>query len=474
MRYISTRGNAPAASFSEVLLAGLAPDGGLYVPETYPQFTWEDVLSMRGWSYHSIAVRVLELFVGDDIPFEDLSAIVEKTYSPRLFGSYEIVPIVPIEPSVALLKLSEGPTFAFKDLALQLVANLMEYVLEKHGEKITILGATSGDTGSAAAYAVLGKKRQRLFMLSPYGRMSLFQQKQMYTINEKNICNIVADGNFDDCQAAVKLVNQDAEFKKRYSIGAMNSINWARIVAQTIYWVYGFVRMVRREEDFLTAAVPSGNFGNALSAYVAARMGLNIHVIVCTNENDVLDQFFKTGEYRIREGGEVKKTSSPSMDIASASNLERFVFDYLGRDPKRIVDLWGKLKADGVFKISDHDLRNPLMMVSGSASEKEVLKVIKDMFNWYGVIVDPHTAVAVRVGYGKYVGPGLGPMLIAETAKPIKFVDTIRNATGVEIWGSPGRIREMFNAPEKIVRVGETDPTKIAEKVKEIISSANT
>ncbi len=322
MRYISTRGREGSLSFNDVLLAGLAPDGVLYVPEEYPQLTWKQVVDMKDWSYHQIAYHILRMYIGNDIGPIALRAIIEKSYDPRLFGSTDVTPIQPLSKRVGLLKLSNGPTLAFKDVALQLLANLMDYVLMDRDEYLNILGATSGDTGSAAEEAVRGRERLRIFMLSPYGRMTPFQQMQMYRINDLAVFNLVPNGNFDDCQAAVKLVNGDTDFKEQYSIGAVNSINWARIVAQVVYYIYGYTRVMSSADEIMTVSVPSGNFGNALAAYVAGKMGLRINIVVATNENDVLTEFFNEGRYRVRKGDEVMKTQSPSMDIASASNFD--------------------------------------------------------------------------------------------------------------------------------------------------------
>jgi threonine synthase len=470
MRYISTRSNAPSVSFSDALLAGLAPDGGLYVPEHYPQFTWMDVIKMRGWSYNRIALEVLGKFIGGDIPHDDLEMIVAKSYTARKFGSLDITPIRPLAKGVGLLQLSNGPTLAFKDVALQLVANLMDYVLEKRGEELTILGATSGDTGSSAAYAVMGKERLRLFMLSPKGRMSEFQRKQMYTIHDDRIHNIAVAGTFDDCQNAVKLVSEDLLFKDKHHIGALNSINWGRILAQVIYWVYGFVRTVRSPDEFLTAAVPSGNFGNALSAYIASKMGLRIRTIVCTNVNDVLHDFFTTGVYRVRKREEVKITSSPSMDIAQASNLERFVFDFLGRDGPRLENAWQELKTTGRLKLMSNYPGEWAHIQSGRATELDVLHWIKLMYDLYWVVIDPHTAVAAKVGFDLYAGPGLGPMLIAETAQPVKFLDTVNKALGQRLQLAP-HYQDLFNGEEYFTPVEDSEPEAIAEKVKQLIDA---
>ena len=434
MRYISTRGQGKPLSFNDVLLAGLAPDGGLYVPEEYPQLTWKHVKRMQGWSYPEIAFHIIKLFVGDDINDAALRMIIKKAYDPRLFGSIDITPIQPLSKGVGLLKLSNGPTLAFKDVALQLLANLMDFVLEERDEYLNILGATSGDTGSAAEEAVRGRERLRIFMLSPYGRMTQFQQMQMYRIHDPRVFNLVPDGNFDDCQSAVKLVNADADFKEKYSIGAVNSINWARIMAQVVYYVYGYTRVITSPHERLTVSIGSGNFGNALSAYISGKMGLKIDVIVATNENDVLTEFLNTGRYRIRKGDEVVKTQSPSMDIASASNFERFMFDQVDRDPQRLKRLWGELSTKGEFSWNIlNEPNSTVRFMSGTATDAEVTETIKSMFDRTGLIIDPHTAVAAKVLYDRQGTFDKGHSLIVETAQPAKFEDAIYRALGIRM-----------------------------------------
>ena len=440
------------------------------MPESYPEITPADINKMRDWSYNRIALHVLGLFVGDDIPEVDLTKIISQSYTVDKFGSLDITPIQPIAHRVGLLRLSNGPTLAFKDVALQLLANLMDYVLEQRDEYLNILGATSGDTGSAAEEACRGKNRLRIFMLSPHGRMTPFQQKQMYTIDDPRIFNLVPDGNFDDCQAAVKLVNGDADFKADCSIGAVNSINWARIVAQVVYYVYGYTRMIKGSEEFLTVAVPSGNFGNALAAYVAGKMGLRMRIVVASNENDVLHQFFKSGVYRVREGDEVKATYSPSMDIASASNFERFMFDRVDRDPKQLKKLWNDIASTRQFHFGQSvgQTCSNMFISSGTATDDEVIETIRMVFNRYGIIVDPHTAVAMKVGFDQYSGNGLGPMLFAETAQPWKFEEAIEKAIGLHL-GIPPTCGHILNGSEKFTRIEESDPSAIAERVKSFI-----
>jgi threonine synthase len=468
MRYISTRGQSGSLTFSDVLLEGLAPDGGLYVPEEYPQLTWQDVLKMRTWSYNEIAVHVLKMFIGSDIDDITLRRIVWTSYDPRVFGSFDITPIQPIANGVGLLKLSNGPTLAFKDIALQLLANLMDHVLCERDEYLNIVGATSGDTGSAAEEAVRRRSRLRIFMLSPWGRMTPFQQMQMYRIRDPAVFNLVPDGNFDDCQAAVKLINADTAFKERYSIGAVNSINWARIVAQVVYYVYGYSRVVAHSGELLTVSVPSGNFGNALAAYVAGKMGLRMNILVATNDNDVLTEYFHTGTYRVRTGAEVTQTQSPSMDIASASNFERFMFDLVGRDSAQLRALWCELAQTGSFTWGyRNDPDSAITIRSGTASDAEVTKTITLVFDQYGIIIDPHTAVAAKVFFDQKT---MGPALIAETAQPAKFEEAIKRALGIRML-IPQSCRHLLQNEERITRINQTDPAAIAYEMKELIEA---
>lgn len=465
MLYISTRGTDSAGpqQFCDILLEGLASNGGLFVPEEYPKLLRRDLESLRHASYEEVALSVLRLFI-TDIPFETLREIIAKSYGNGLFGSAQVTPVRELGREIFLLKLSEGPTLAFKDLALQPLAHLMQYVLKQNNDELNILGATSGDTGSAAAYAVKGKKRLRLFMLSPYGRMSRFQQRQMYTLDEPNIFNLVVNGTFDDCQAIVKEVNADAEFKKKYKLGAVNSINWARIAAQVVYYVYGYLRVAKDVAQYVTFAVPSGNFGNALSAYIAREMGLPISIVVCTNENDVLDEFFRTGKYRVRASADVATTSSPSMDIASASNFERFMFEYVGRDPACIRELWNELKQNGEFNVHEAEPGVCSNILSGKSTDEEVLETIRKVYGASGVIIDPHTAVAMKVGL-EHRRQADDTLVVTETAQPAKFADTIREALGLEVQ-VPTKYKGLEELPEHTTRI-DPDPEAVKQFIVE-------
>jgi threonine synthase len=422
--YVSTRGEAPPRRFSQILLEGLAPDGGLYVPEKSPQVKLSE---LRNKAYPELAATILAQFM-DDVP--GLEALVRATYTAKIFGSGDITPLRTLEPGLHLLGLSNGPTLAFKDIALQLLGGLFEQLLTQRGESLNILGATSGDTGSAAEYAMRGKQRIQVFMLSPHRRMSAFQRAQMFSLQDANIHNLAVEGTFDDCQDMVKAVNADAPFKARHRIGAVNSINWARVAAQVVYYFKGYFAATQKDSQQVSFAVPSGNFGNIYAGYVARKMGLPIrHLVLASNENDVLHEFFRTGRYRVRRA--VTETSSPSMDISKASNFERYVFDLVGGDGARLRGLWRQLERDGEFDLSAFSRELKASgFVSGKSTHADRLRTIKDIFTRFGVVIDPHTADGVKVGL-EHREP-LVPLICLETALPVKFAETIRAALGRE------------------------------------------
>ena len=464
MRYLSTRAVAGAAAerkrFCEILLEGLAPDGGLYLPEHYPQVDDAMLTKWRSLSYADLAFEVLSLYI-DDIPAADLKAICTKTYTEAVFGTPQIVPLRKLDDGLWLEALSNGPTLAFKDMAMQLLGNLFEYELARRGEELNILGATSGDTGSAAEYAMRGKQGVRVFMLSPNGRMSPFQQAQMFSLQDENIHNIAVDGVFDDCQDIVKAVSNDLDFKRQYKIGTVNSINWARLMAQVVYYFAGYFQATNmaptlatssaalppegadsprggpsanRNTEKVSFTVPSGNFGNVCAGHVARSMGLPIDkLVVATNENDVLDEFFRTGVYRVRSSSDTHETSSPSMDISKASNFERFVFDLLGRDGDQTRALFhDQLSSQGRFDLSADaafaDAAARYGFASGKSTHADRLATIKDTFERFGTMIDTHTADGVKVAREK-LQAGV-TMIVLETALPIKFAETIVEALG--------------------------------------------
>jgi threonine synthase len=467
MKYLSTRGLADRKSFCEILLEGLAPDGGLYLPEHYPQVDaatlalWRGVYREQG--YGALAFEVLSLYI-DDIPAADLKAICLKTYTQAVFGTREIVPLKKLEQvgsgaagtTIFLEALSNGPTLAFKDMAMQLLGNLFEYELARRGDELNIFGATSGDTGSAAEYAMRGKKGVRVFMTSPYGRMSPFQQAQMFSLLDDNIHNIAVDGVFDDCQDMVKAVSNDLDFKRKYKIGTVNSINWARLMAQVVYYFAGYFQATQADTEQVSFTVPSGNFGNVCAGHVARMMGLPIaQLVVATNENDVLDEFFHTGVYRVRGTADTHETSSPSMDISKASNFERFVFDLLGRDGARVKALFGEaLAQQGRFELSADPLfaqaASRYGFVSGKSTHANRLATLKDSYERLGVMMDTHTADGVKVAR-EHLQPGV-PMIVLETALPIKFASTIVEALGREP-ERPPQFEGIEALPKKVVRM---------------------
>ena len=458
MLYLSTRGHSERKRFCDILLEGLAPDGGLYLPESYPQIDDAQLSELRRvyheQGYAELAFRILSLYI-DDIPADDLRALCAKTYTAEVFGTGEIVPLRHVEDGLWLEALSNGPTLAFKDMAMQLLGNLFEYELARRGETLNILGATSGDTGSAAEYAMRGKKGVRVFMTSPHGRMSPFQQAQMFSLQDENIHNIAIDGVFDDCQDIVKAVSNDHAFKARYKIGTVNSINWARLLAQVVYYFAGYLQATESNDQKVSFSVPSGNFGNVCAGHVARQMGLPIEkLVVATNENDVLDEFFRTGIYRVRGSANTYETSSPSMDISKASNFERFVFDLLGRDGERTRALFDQgVARDGFFDLSADPLFAEAAarygFVSGKSTHADRLATIRDVAERFGMVIDTHTADGVKVARDQH---SKVPMIVLETALPIKFAETIEEALGRQP-DRPAKFIGIEDLPKRVQRM---------------------
>lgn len=459
MRYLSTRGlpEGPRPGFSEILLEGLAPDGGLYMPETYPQVdaatlaSWRSTLAADG--YAGLAASVLSLFI-DDIDAADLRRLCAEAYSDEVFSSPLIAPVDELDGGLWLAHLSGGPTAAFKDMAMQLLGRLFEFELNRRGRELTILGATSGDTGSAAEYAMLGRRGIRVFMLTPAGRMTPFQQAQMFSLDDPSIVNIAVDGVFDDCQDLVKELFSDLDFRRRHHLGAVNSINWARLAAQVVYYISSWLRATTSDDQEVSFAVPTGNFGDIMAGHVARMMGVPIRTLVlATNENNVLDEFFRTGVYRVRGAAETLATSSPSMDISKASNFERFIFDLLGRDSALIRDLFGaQLPSQGSFDLSGtsefSSIPSRYGFVSGSSRHADRLATISQVLERDGVLIDPHTADAVTVAR-RHVEPGI-PMIVLETALPVKFAATIAEATG-RVPERPSRFEGLEELPRHVI-----------------------
>ena len=458
MRYISTRGQSAPQAFCDILLGGLAPDGGLYLPESYPQITRAELDAWRKLSYADLAYEILSKFI-TDIPPADLKAIVAKTYTAEVYrftrnggNAAEITPLTQLEDGLYTQELSNGPTLAFKDMAMQLLGNLFEYVLDQRGQAINILGATSGDTGSAAEYAMRGKHNVKVFMLSPDGKMSAFQRAQMYSLTDANIFNIAVRGMFDDAQDIVKAVSNDAEFKAKYKIGAVNSINWARVAAQIVYYFQGYFLATQSNDEQVAFCVPSGNFGNICAGHIARMMGLPIaKLVLATNENDVLDEFFKTGVYRPRTSAETNVTSSPSMDISKASNFERFVFDLVGRDADVVRELWAKVDKGQAFDLSGTVYWQNMpkfAFASGRSTHADRLATIRLANEKYGVMLDTHTADGLKVALeNRSAGQ---TMIVLETAQPAKFEETIREALNTEPV-RPAELKGIENLEQHVV-----------------------
>ncbi len=471
MKYQSTRGHPIKQSFSEVLLSGLAEDGGLMLPDTLPTIPDAERAAWRTLPYHALANAVLRKFIAvDDIDVASLERLTHDAYTKEIFGTEAITPISSLEkyaPGMHLQALSNGPTLAFKDMAMQLLGRLFEFELTRQNRTLNILGATSGDTGSAAEYAMRGRKGISVFMLSPAGRMSAFQRAQMYSLQDTNIHNIAVEGVFDDCQDIVKAVSNDLEFKRANNIGTVNSINWGRIVAQVVYYVRGYLAATTSNTQKVSFTVPSGNFGNICAGHLAREMGVPIDtLILATNENNVLAEFFQTGVYRPRPSKETYETSSPSMDISKASNFERFVFHLFNSDAARVKALWSEVDKGRAFDVSQtpefKGLRERFGFVSGTSTHADRLQTIKAVYESTSRLIDTHTADAVKVGR-EYIQAGI-PMLVLETALPVKFAETVQQAVGFE----PPQTEQqqaMMKLPQHVMQIKPD-----VEQVKRIIT----
>lgn len=472
MHYVSTRATSASAArnpqqFSDILLGGLAPDGGLYLPAEYPQVTGAELDAWRTLSYAELAYEILRKFA-TDIPDADLKELTARTYTLDVYrnaregeAAADITPLRVLEDgpqgTLLLQALSNGPTLAFKDMAMQLLGNLFEYALAKENDELNIFGATSGDTGSAAEYAMRGKRGVRVFMLSPHQKMSAFQTAQMFSLQDPNIFNIAVEGVFDDCQDLVKAVSNDLEFKARQKIGTVNSINWARVVAQVVYYFRGYLAATTSNDQKVSFTVPSGNFGNICAGHIARMMGLPIDKLVAaTNENDVLDEFFRTGVYRVRKPSETFHTSSPSMDISKASNFERFVYELVGRDAERTHALFRKVDTHGGFDLSgapgsDGDEFKDVAkygFLSGRSTHADRLATIRDVADDYGITIDTHTADGIKVARER-LEPGV-PMIVLETALAAKFNETILEALGEDA-ARPAGFEDIEALPQRFV-----------------------
>ena len=446
MKYISTRGKTPALPFDDVLLAGLARDGGLFVPETWPEVSDGDIRALKGLSYAEQATRVMEPFLGGCIDGDDFAAMVADSYEG--FDHPDVAPLKQLDAAgdLWLMELFHGPTLAFKDYALQLVGRLFDFVLKKRSQRLTIIGATSGDTGSAAIEACRDRDSLEVFILHPKGRVSEVQRRQMTTVTSDNIHNIAIDGTFDDCQNMVKAMFNDQTFRDRYNLGAVNSINWARIMAQIAYYFVAAEKLGAPERA-VAFAVPTGNFGNVFAGYAARRMGLNVDsLVVGSNRNDILYRFLQTGRM---ETSDVHPTLSPSMDIQISSNFERLLFDLLDCDGGRVETVMEEFSSTGRFEIDGKVLEDVLALFAGGRfDDQQTKETIKTVYRESGNLLDPHSAVGVAAGLAAARKEDV-PMVALATAHPAKFPDAVEAATGVRP-GLPAHLSDLLERPERL------------------------
>ena len=459
VRFISTRGDTTPKSFTDVLLSGMAPDGGLYVPTQWPQL---DIGAMAGLAYTDIAYRVIKPFVADDIPDDDLQAMIVETYENN-FGHSAVAPLVQLGPNTWLMELFHGPTIAFKDYALQLLGRLFDYVLEKKGQKITVVGATSGDTGSAAIEGCKASDNIKIFILHPKDRTSEVQRRQMTTVTSPNVFNIALEGNFDDCQNAVKMMFADKAFREEMNLSAVNSINWARIMAQIVYYVAAAVSLGISDKRKISFAVPTGNFGNVYAAYCAKQMGLPIEkLIIGSNRNDILTRFFETGEMKAET---VEPSLSPSMDIQVSSNFERFLFDLLDRKPEDLRAKMEAFKQSGSFTLDDKQMKKARGIFEASrCTDPQTIIMMAECFKETGVMIDPHTAVGLFAAWAAERDPAV-PLVALACAHPAKFPDSVEKTTGIRP-PLPPHLVDLYDRKE-IFTVLPNDLTKLQGFVRE-------
>lgn len=442
MHYISTRGAAPRLGFSDVLLAGLARDGGLYIPEEWPTFSAAEIAAMRGLSYAEVAKRLLTPFVGGEIEASKFAEIIDDAYAS--FRHPAVCPLVQTDANEFVLELFHGPTLAFKDVAMQLLGRLMDHVLTERGQRATIVGATSGDTGGAAIEAFAGRERADIFILFPHGRVSPVQQKQMTTSGASNVHALAIEGNFDDCQGLVKGMFNDHAFRDRLGVSGVNSINWARIMAQIVYY-FSSALSLGAPDRAVSFTVPTGNFGDIFAGYAAKRMGLPIdRLIIATNDNDILARTLETGRYETRP---VIATTSPSMDIQVSSNFERLLFEAGGRDAGAIIRAMDGLKQSGAFGMEPGTLAAIRAdFAAGAATMDQTAATIDAVLKGSGYLLDPHTASAMHVA--RRHEAAATPMVVLATAHPAKFPDAVRTASGV-VPALPAWLSGLMEKPEK-------------------------
>lgn len=448
IQYVSTRGPGASHSFLDVMMAGMAPDGGLYLPETWPELDRGLFSHLSGLRFAEIAMHVIEAFVGDDIPKETLKALLDETYSSEVFDHTAMTPLVQAGPNAWIMELFHGPTYSFKDYALQFLGRLFDHVLAQRGQRITIVGATSGDTGSAAIEATRYCKNIDIFILHPQGRTSEIQRRQMTTVNAPNVFNIALEGTFDDCQGVVKSLFADEKFRNDVNLSAVNSINWVRIMAQIVYYAVAAVALGAGQRP-VSFAVPTGNFGNVYAGWAARRMGVPIKdLVVASNRNDILTRFFETGEMKI-EG--VVPSLSPSMDIQISSNFERYLCDLMGRDYHGLGVLMDDFKKQKSFHLPEslmqqarHDFH------SYRCSDMQTLEIMKQCHQATGIIIDPHTAVGFHAAQQAIDKDPATPMVMLACAHPAKFPDAVRQATGVDP-AMPPALAAVRNKAEHLI-----------------------
>lgn len=447
MRYISTRGAAPALNFEEVVLAGLASDGGLYVPETVPVFTMPEITAMRGLSYSDLAYSIISRFTGDSVVPEVLSQIIAESYAD--FRHEAVAPIKQLDAHTYLLELFHGPTLAFKDFALQFLGRLLGHILDKRKQKVVVIGATSGDTGSAAIAGCAGRGYMDIIILHPKGRVSDVQRKQMTTIADRNVHNLAVEGTFDDCQDIVKALFNDMAFREKHRLTAVNSINWARILAQVVYYFYAGLQLGAPAKA-VSFSVPTGNFGDIYAGYIAKKMGLPIdQLIIATNKNDILARTLATGTYSM---GGVSPSLSPSMDIQISSNFERLLFDLHGRDGAKINAMMNAFREKKSLTLEPAAYAQfQREFAAAACNDDETLATINATYEATGELLDPHTAVGVHVAAIARCDV-VTPVIVLATAHPAKFPDAVTKASGVTP-ALPAHLADLFSRPERVQEV---------------------
>lgn len=444
MLYRSTRGNAPVLKFDDVLLAGLARDGGLYLPESWPSFSAKEIRAFAGMGYAELAFHIVQPFVGDCIPEEDLKGLIDDAYAE--FGHAAVAPLKQLDSDLWLMELFHGPTLAFKDFALQLLGRLFDYVLTKRGERVTIVGATSGDTGSAAIEACRDRSQIDIFILHPQGRVSEVQRRQMTTVQAGNVFNIALDGTFDDCQDAVKAMFNDGVFRDRVSLSAVNSINWARIMAQIVYYFAAGVALGAPDRP-IGFSVPTGNFGNVFAAYAAGRLGLPVsQLIVGSNRNDILTRFFESGTMDMLP---VEPSLSPSMDIQVSSNFERLLFDLLDQDGAAVTETLTTFRSTGRFDLAPERLQRAQRLFDGyRLDDEETLAEVARLHKATGEVIDPHSAIGIAAAREKR-REDVPVMIAMATAHPGKFPDAVERACGIRP-DLPASLADLYEREERL------------------------